>query len=115
AFVRGGERVEEFFARHIATHPILSAQMATARPVHDFTREANYSYVMERFAGNGWLLAGDAARFVDPVFSSGVSVAMESAKRAAHAIITALARGDEGVARFADYEQTVRAGVAIWR
>jgi ABC-type nitrate/sulfonate/bicarbonate transport system ATPase subunit/flavin-dependent dehydrogenase len=114
-FAKGTEPVEEFFARHIASHPLLARRMAKARPIHDFSREGNYSYVMDRFAGKGWLLVGDAARFVDPVFSSGVSVAMESAKRAADAIIRALARDDLSAASFADYERTVRAGVDIWR
>jgi FADH2 O2-dependent halogenase len=89
--------------------------MANARPLHEFTREGNYSYVMDRFAGDGWLLVGDAARFVDPVFSSGVSVAMESAKRAAAAITGALGRNDVSTQAFADYEQTLRAGMDIWR
>jgi FADH2 O2-dependent halogenase len=70
---------------------------------------------MDRFAGNGWLLVGDAARFVDPVFSSGVSVAMESARRAASAIITALGRNDVSAAAFGDYERAMRNGVDIWR
>jgi ABC-type nitrate/sulfonate/bicarbonate transport system ATPase subunit/flavin-dependent dehydrogenase len=114
-FVKSAEAVEGFFARHIRSHPLLAKQMANARPLHEFTREGNYSYVMDRFAGNGWLLVGDAARFVDPVFSSGVSVAMESAKRAAEVIIKSLSRGDVSAESFTAYEQTVRAGVDIWR
>jgi ABC-type nitrate/sulfonate/bicarbonate transport system ATPase subunit/flavin-dependent dehydrogenase len=114
-FVKGGEAVENFFARHIQSHSRLAAQMAGARPLHEFTREGNYSYLMDRIAGDGWLMVGDAARFVDPVFSSGVSVAMESAKRAAAVIIPALARGEVSAARFAEYEKTVRAGVDLWR
>src|SRR5213595_1559058 len=61
------------------------------------------------------LLVGDAARFVDPVFSSGVSVALESAKRAADAIVKSIGRGDVSAPSFTDYEKTIRAGVAIWR
>jgi ABC-type nitrate/sulfonate/bicarbonate transport system ATPase subunit/flavin-dependent dehydrogenase len=114
-FPKGNESVQEFFARHIASHPLLAQRMANARPLHDFSREGNYSYVMERFAGDGWLLVGDAARFVDPVFSSGVSVAMESAKRASEAIVAAIRRNDVSTASFAEYESTVRAGVDIWR
>lgn len=114
-FIRGGEPVEGFFARHIRSHPILAKQMANARPLHEFTREGNYSYVMDRSAGDGWLLVGDAARFIDPVFSSGVSVAMESARRAADAIIAALGRDDVSAASFGGYEKTLRAGVDIWR
>jgi ABC-type nitrate/sulfonate/bicarbonate transport system ATPase subunit/flavin-dependent dehydrogenase len=114
-FPKGNESVEQFFARHIDSHPLLARRMSSARPLHDFAREGNYSYVMDRFAGDGWLLVGDAARFVDPVFSSGVSVAMESAKRAADAIIRAISAKDVSATAFADYEKTVRAGVDIWR
>jgi ABC-type nitrate/sulfonate/bicarbonate transport system ATPase subunit/flavin-dependent dehydrogenase len=114
-FTKNQESAEAFFARHLAAHPLLARRMANARPLHEFTREGNYSYVMDRFAGDGWLLVGDAARFVDPVFSSGVSVAMESAKRAAAAITRALGRNDVSATAFADYEQTLRAGMDIWR
>ena len=114
-FPKRSETVDEFFARHITSHELLSRRMAGARPLHEFSREGNYSYVMERFAGDGWLLVGDAARFVDPVFSSGVSVAMESAKRAAHAIIGTLARDDVKAGSFDEYARVVRAGVDIWR
>jgi FADH2 O2-dependent halogenase len=114
-FPKGSETVQQFFDRHIASHPVLARRMANARPLHEFTREGNYSYIMDRFVGDGWLLVGDAARFVDPVFSSGVSVAMESAKRAADAIIAALSRNDVRASAFADYERAMRAGVDIWR
>ncbi len=114
-FPKSSEPPDEFFARHINSHPVLAKRMANARPVHAYTRDGNYSYVMDRFAGDGWLLVGDAARFVDPVFSSGVSVAMESAKRAASAIIDALLRGDVSAGSFAAYESSIRAGVDIWR
>ena len=114
-FNKGQESPGDFFERHIASHPLLAQRMKNARPLHAYSREANYSYVMDRFAGNGWVLVGDAARFVDPVFSSGVSVAMESARRAADAIINALAHNDVSASSFADYERTVRNGVDIWR
>jgi len=114
-FTKNQESAGDFFARHIASHPLLARRMANARQLHEFTREGNYSYVMDRFAGDGWLLVGDAARFVDPVFSSGVSVAMESAKRAAAAIIRALERNDVRAGAFDEYGQTIRAGMDIWR
>jgi FADH2 O2-dependent halogenase len=89
--------------------------MAGARPLHEFTREGNYSYVMDKVAGDGWLLVGDAARFVDPVFSSGVSVAMESARRAADVIIRALEKNDVRAGAFDEYTKTLREGMEIWR
>jgi len=114
-FTKNQESAEAFFARHIASHPLLVKRMANARPLHEYTREGNYSYVMDRFVGDGWLLVGDAARFVDPVFSSGVSVAMESAKRAAAVIEAALTGNHVKAGAFAEYEQTLRAGMDIWR
>ena len=106
-----------FLNRHIASHPLLARRLAGARPLHDFTREGNYSYVMDKFAGNGWLLVEYRRAFcVDPVFSSGVSVAMESAKRAADAIVRALSRNDVSAAAFASYEQNkLCASTDIWR
>jgi ABC-type nitrate/sulfonate/bicarbonate transport system ATPase subunit/flavin-dependent dehydrogenase len=114
-FAKGDEPLDKFFARHIASHPLLTRRMANARPLHEFTREGNYSYVMDRFAGDGWMLVGDAARFVDPVFSSGVSVAMESARRAAGVIIPALKKNDVRAAAFDEYQRTLRSGMEIWR
>ena len=114
-FVKSGEPVEQYFGRLVASNPVLAERMANARRIQDFTRDGNYSYVMDRFAGDGWVLVGDAARFVDPIFSSGVSVAMESAKRASQAIVDALNRNDLGASAFAGYEATQRAAVDIWR
>src|SRR5690606_26201717 len=74
-FARGEERPDAWFRRQLADQPALAARVAAARPVHDFVRESNYSYAVDRLAGDGWLLVGDAGRFVDPLFSSGVSVA----------------------------------------
>ena len=115
AFAKGSESPEDFFGRQIAGHPLIAGRMSGSCPIQEFTREGNYSYMMERLTGPGWVLVGDAARFVDPVFSSGVSIAMESARRAAEAIIRALARDDVGGSAFADYERTIRTGVDIWR
>lgn len=114
-FVPNGVTDEAFFHTHIASHPALQRRMAAARALHPYRREGNYSYVMERFAGDGWLLVGDAARFVDPVFSSGVSVAMESAKRAADVILQAIAAGEYSADRFASYESDLRRGLEIWQ
>jgi ABC-type nitrate/sulfonate/bicarbonate transport system ATPase subunit/flavin-dependent dehydrogenase len=114
-FAKGNESVDQFFARHLASHPLLARRMAGARALHEFTREGNFSYVMDRVAGDGWLLVGDAARFVDPVFSSGVSVAMESARRAAGVIIRALEKNDVRAAAFDEYTRTLREGMEIWR
>ncbi len=52
--------------------------MQDAQRVRPWWIEGDYSYKIDRFAGPGWLLIGDAVRFVDPIFSSGVDVALFS-------------------------------------
>ena len=70
---------------------------------------------MERFTGDGWLMIGDAAFFVDPIFSSGVGDALHSAKFAAEAIIPALADNNLSSASFQDFERRMRLGVNVWQ
>jgi ABC-type nitrate/sulfonate/bicarbonate transport system ATPase subunit/flavin-dependent dehydrogenase len=115
AFPKAAEDLDRFFAEAVASSPPLAQRMAGARPLDALQREGNYSYAMERLAGDGWLLVGDAARFVDPLFSSGLSVAAESARAAAAAIAGALSRDDVSGAAFAGYERHLRAGLEVWR
>ena len=68
---------------------------------------------MDQFAGPGWILAGDALRFVDPIFSSGVDVALHSAKYAHEAITESWRTGDE-LAAFDAFQSRVTDGVDIW-
>jgi FADH2 O2-dependent halogenase len=115
ALPKAGQDLDRFFAEAVASSPALARRMAGARRLHALQREGNYSYAMERLAGDGWLLVGDAARFVDPLFSSGLSVAAESARAAAAAIQGALAGGDASAAAFEGYERHLRAGLDAWR
>ena len=64
--------IEEYFFKYTTTNPDLANALKNARRVSDFKREGDYSYSMEKFVGDGYLLIGDAARFVDPIFSSGI-------------------------------------------
>ncbi len=106
---------ERFLARMIASHRLLAARMSKAESLDELQVEGSQSYVGERVAGPGWLALGDAAQFVDPVFSSGVSVAAESARLAARAIADALADPARAAESFATYDETVRRGGEIWR
>ncbi len=85
-FKQSKSGLEEYFQKHIQMNPDLGKAMKNARRINEFKREGDYSYSMEKFAGDGFLLIGDAARFVDPIFSSGISVALYSAKYAAEQI-----------------------------
>ena len=87
--------------------------MKDAVRVRPWWIEGDYSYKIDRFAGLGWLLIGDALRFVDPIFSSGVDVAMFSAKYAYETITEALRTGNEAKP-FAEYADRVETGVDCW-
>jgi FADH2 O2-dependent halogenase len=70
---------------------------------------------MKQICGDRWALIGDAGRFVDPIFSSGVSIAMNGARLLTADIIRAhAAGGDYGRASFATFEQTLRWGTRNW-
>jgi 1H-pyrrole-2-carbonyl-[peptidyl-carrier protein] chlorinase len=114
-FPKAGESVEEFFARQVASSAALARSMTAAKRLGELVREGNAGYAMDRYAGDGWLMVGDAARFVDPIFSSGVSVAAESARSAAAAIGGALAAGDVRAERFAPYAESLASGIETWR
>jgi FADH2 O2-dependent halogenase len=105
---------EHYFDTYVQSNKGLAQAMANAQRVNEFKMEGDYSYSLEKFCGNGFLMIGDAARFVDPIFSSGVSVAMHSARYAAEAVRGALESGDLRAASFVPYEQKLRAGVDIW-
>jgi FADH2 O2-dependent halogenase len=113
-FQESRRRKEDWFYEQVASAPDLAAAMENAKQVDDFTTEADYSYSMRRFVGNGWMLVGDAARFVDPIFSSGISIAAESAKYAAESVVQAIESGDRSEAALQPYEDRIKAGVSIW-
>ena len=79
-FKKGRLAPAEDFEKYVSSNPDLAHAMRNAERVNEFKLEGDYSYKMDTFAGNGFVLIGDAARFVDPIFSSGVSVALYSAK-----------------------------------
>ncbi len=113
-FKQSRQRTEEYFYEHVGMSPDLAAAMENAKQIRDFKAEADYSYAMREFCGNGWMLVGDAARFVDPIFSSGVSIACESARSASGYIVEALRTGDVSREALVPYEVRMKAGVGIW-
>jgi FADH2 O2-dependent halogenase len=115
AFAKVGRGdLNEFFWQQMGTNDNLTEAMANARRINEFKTEGDYSYTMSKFVGNGYLLVGDAARFVDPIFSSGVSVAVHGAKNAAEQIRAAIALNDFSEAALKPYEDKMRSGVGIW-
>jgi FADH2 O2-dependent halogenase len=104
----------DYFNKYVESNPDLTHAMRNAERLNDFKLEGDYSYKMDTFAGNGFVLIGDAARFVDPIFSSGVSVALYSAKYSAERIQYAFEHDDFSEAALKPYETKLRAGTEIW-
>jgi flavin-dependent dehydrogenase len=74
---------EERLDRAIADTPAVAELMRGARREWPVRVEKDFSYSASKYAGDRWILAGDAGSFLDPVFSSGVTVALESGIEAA--------------------------------
>jgi flavin-dependent dehydrogenase len=114
-FAGAGNDREAFFWDYVSSRPELSKLLKSAERVRPFKTEGDYSYSMKQICGDRFVLIGDAARFVDPIFSSGVSVALNSARLACRDIIAAhKARGDYRRESFAAYEEKIRRAVRYW-
>jgi flavin-dependent dehydrogenase len=114
-FVKSGEEVNQFFQWAVNSNPVLAERMKRAERLREFRMDSHQSYAMEKFAGEGWLMVGDAAFFTDPIFASGISDGMHSAKFAADAIIDILTASDGREARLASYDQHLRSGALRWQ
>jgi FADH2 O2-dependent halogenase len=112
-FEKSGKSHEDFFMSLVARNRTFTDAMKNAERIRPYWIEADYSYKIDRFSGPGWLLVGDALRFVDPIFSSGVDVALFSALYAYETITKAWETGREEDL-FAEYQRRVETGVDIW-
>ncbi|QTD96723.1 NAD(P)/FAD-dependent oxidoreductase [Streptomyces cyanogenus] len=114
-FAQANADREKFFWDFVDTRPELAEMLRKAKRVRPFKAEGDYSYAMRQICGDRYVLIGDAARFVDPIFSSGVSVALNSARIACKDIIAAhKAGGDFSKKSFAPYEEKLRKAVGYW-
>jgi flavin-dependent dehydrogenase len=105
---------EKFFWKYVRTRPELADELRKAERIRDFKAEGDYSYSMTQVTGDRFVMIGDAARFVDPIFSSGVSIALNTARLACHDIVAACEADDFQRSRFATYENLQRMGTRNW-
>ncbi len=104
--------IEGLFDAMIAGCQNVAAGLEGARRISPVYRSANFSYRISPILGDRHLSVGDAVAFVDPIFSAGVFIAMQSAELAAEAIIAAFRDGIFSAQRFRRYERQVRRGTA---
>jgi FADH2-dependent halogenase len=105
---------EGIFQRWVDDGEAVRKRMRGARLLNAMQTTSDFSYYNRRLIGNRLLRVGDAAGFMDPIFSAGVFLAMWSGKLAAEKVIQALARGETGGASFADYERRVQRGLKFY-
>ena len=94
-FQKSGVDEDEFFNLLVGRSKQFAHVMRNAERIRPYWVEGDYSYKVDRYAGPGWLMIGDALRFVDPIFSSGVDVALFSALYAYEAIDEVMRTGNE--------------------
>ncbi len=103
--------LREFFADTIALCPKLQERLKDATLVDELVHATgNYSYSSSRCSGERYLMLGDAYAFIDPVFSSGVYLAMHSAFVGAEVVATCLDRPAAAERARQDFEATMRKG-----
>ncbi|MGH9868680.1 MAG: FAD-dependent oxidoreductase [Candidatus Polarisedimenticolia bacterium] len=109
---------EQLLEEALRRCPAARRLTASARRISQVWSASDYSYGCRDVAGDGYLLLGDAAAFIDPIFSSGVWLAMSSAEMAADALHEALGSrpdaADLSPRRFRPYERKVRSHVATY-
>lgn len=103
--------LKEFFADTIALCPELADRLKDATLVGDAVHATgNFSYSASHSSGERYLLLGDAFTFIDPMFSSGVYLAMHSAFRGAEVVATCLDRPAEAARARRRFERLMRKG-----
>lgn len=102
----------DFFFATLKLHPALWARLEKATLIGEQVRvTGNYSYDSSSIGGPGWMLVGDAFAFLDPVFSSGVYLAMSGAEQSAQVIDAALREPAREVALQRRLEKRLRTGM----
>ncbi len=92
----------------IAASPVMAERMQDARRITEVHAIGDYSYRNERLTGPRWLLAGDAAGFIDPIFSTGVFLAVHSGEQCADLLHEVLDHPGREARLFANYEKGLR-------
>ena len=106
-----GETRESLYREMIRRCRRVAEGLRGAQQVTEVHREANFSYRNTPVVGDRFLAVGDAIAFVDPIFSGGVHIAMQSGELAARAIDQALTDGRFEARRFTAYERHVWGGL----
>ncbi len=105
---------EEFLEQSLAEQPLLHRRMEQAERVTPVHVAADFSYRNSRLTGDRWMLAGDAAGFIDPVFSSGVFLAVLCGEQCADTLQEVIDHPRRQRRLFARYERTINRAMDVY-
>ena len=106
-----GKDFEKIFAEEVERTPAVKKRIESGTRVTGFFATKDYSYRTTRASGDGWVLVGDAWGFLDPLYSSGVLLALKSGELAADAIADGLKKGDTTAAQLGAWSANFNTGV----
>ena len=113
-FAQSGETAAAAFTRFWQSSPPLRERMGQAQLLGEMHVTSDFSYRNQRLVGSRLLRVGDAAGFIDPIFSSGVFLAMHSGKLAAQAVQQALQEGNDGRRLLQLYEKRLLRAMSVY-
>lgn len=108
---KGRESHEKTYQEEVDRCPALQERIANATRITGYFATRDYSYRSTEAAGNGWVLVGDAFAFLDPLYSSGVLLALKSGELAADAIVEGLKNNDVSAGQLGKWGPLFNQGV----
>lgn len=106
-----GRSHEQIFLDELENCPAVKERIAIGKRVAEYRATKDYSYRAREVAGDGWVLVGDAFGFLDPLYSSGVLLALKSGQLAADAVVEGLQKGDTSRAQLGKWGPNFRVGM----
>ena len=108
---KGRTNYAQTYEEEVADCPGVKERIAGATRITGHFATKDYSYRSKATAGDGWVLVGDAWGFLDPLYSSGVLLALKSGELAADAIVEGLKTGDTSAAQLGKWGPDFNVGV----
>jgi flavin-dependent dehydrogenase len=102
---------EQTYQEEVDRCAAVKKRIASARRATGYFATKDYSYRAKQVSGDGWVLVGDAWGFLDPLYSSGVLLALRSGEMAADAIVEGLKKGDTTGAQLGKWGPLFNEGV----
>jgi flavin-dependent dehydrogenase len=101
----------QVYEEEVAACPAVQKRTAKATRATGYFAAKDYSYRATEVAGDGWVMVGDAFGFLDPLYSSGVLLALKSGEQAADAICEGLEKGDTSKAQLGHWGPAFHEGI----